>query len=186
MQGVLRTSRLRIRLFEDKDLEPFLQYRNDAEVARYQGWQFPYPRGMAEFFLQEMKNIPSFAADADFRVLDWYQYAVALAETDQLIGDVAVNFMSGKIARLGYTIARPFWGKGYATEAVVNVTGYLFGVLGLHRVVADCSPANIGSVRVLEKAGFRREGHFVESYEMPDGSWDDEYLYAILRREWKP
>jgi RimJ/RimL family protein N-acetyltransferase len=40
----LETDRLRIRRFQDSDMESFLAYRNDPEVARYQGWDVPYPR----------------------------------------------------------------------------------------------------------------------------------------------
>jgi aminoglycoside 6'-N-acetyltransferase len=55
MSFILKTDRLRLRHFQDSDLESFLAYRNDPEVARYQGWDVPYPREKALEFVEEMK-----------------------------------------------------------------------------------------------------------------------------------
>lgn len=54
----------------------------------------------------------------------------------------------------------------------------------MHRVSADCDVENIASYRTLEKLGFRREAHFVESF-LVDGVYTSEYHYALLQREWR-
>jgi aminoglycoside 6'-N-acetyltransferase len=103
------------------------------------------------------------------------------------MGDVAFHITRSnpRLAYLGYTLARSAWGQGYANEAVRKLLDYLFGVLDLHRVVADCDVDNAASIRLLERLGFRREAHHIESYWLEDTStWGSEYLYAILQREW--
>lgn len=58
------------------------------------------------------------------------------------------------VAMLGYWLAKPWWGQGVMTEAVRQVTAYGFDQLGLERMEADVFAFNLGSARVLEKAGY--------------------------------
>ena len=81
-------------------------------------------------------------------------------------------------AYLGYAVAEAANGRGYATQAVREATRIGFGELGLHRIQAAVIPRNAGSVRVLEKAGFRREG-FAERYLLINGTWEDHILFAV-------
>jgi RimJ/RimL family protein N-acetyltransferase len=70
-----------------------------------------------------------------------------------------------------------------ATEAVERVLGYVFEVLGKHRVWAVTDAENHAAARLFERVGFRQEGHFVES-EWFKGAWGSELVFAMLRREW--
>ena len=73
--------------------------------------------------------------------------------------------------------------KGYAIEATQLMVDYLFLSKAIARVQAIADVRNIASQRVLERAGFQREGTMRdESYDR--GEWRDYYLYSILRREW--
>ena len=74
---------------------------------------------------------------------------------------------------------------GYITEVIPHLLEYLFEDMDIHRVVADCDVDNVASCRTLEKLGFRREAHFVESYLMMDGVYTSEYHYGLLQREWR-
>jgi len=74
--------------------------------------------------------------------------------------------------------------KGYATEATQLMVDYLFLSKEIARVQAIVDVRNTGSQRVLEKAGFQREGTVRDGY-VNRGEWRSEYLYSILRREWK-
>ena len=73
-------------------------------------------------------------------------------------------------------------GKGVATEAVSSFLCYVFGELNKHRVVATTDVNNVASNRLLDKLGFRREGHFIQNVFFK-GAWGDEYQYALLRSE---
>ena len=104
-----------------------------------------------------------------------------------MIGDVAFRIPASnpRTSLIGYSLARHAWGNGYASEAVRRLLEYLFQELDLHRVVADCDVANAASIRLLERLGFRREGHFVESFWLEnEAAWGNEYMYALLQREW--
>jgi RimJ/RimL family protein N-acetyltransferase len=74
--------------------------------------------------------------------------------------------------------------KGYATEATQLMVDYLFLSKELARIQAIVDVKNIASQRVLEKVGFQRGGTVRDGY-FNRGEWRSEYLYSILRREWK-
>jgi RimJ/RimL family protein N-acetyltransferase len=173
----LETPRLRLRPFADADLEPFLAYRSDPAIARYQSWDAPYPRALAEAFIERMKNVQSLAPG------DWLQLAVERKDQPGIVGDVALHLLDSRQAEIGFTLARPFQGKGYATEAVVRLIDHLLGEMQLHRVTATCDAANLPSARLLERVGMRREGHFLD-HAWFKGDWCSEFLYAVLQREW--
>jgi ribosomal-protein-alanine N-acetyltransferase len=86
---------------------------------------------------------------------------------------------------LGYWMGEAYAGKGYMTAAVTAVLPFAFGTLRLHRVEAACIPANVASIRLLEKTGFRREG-FARQYLCIDGLWQDHLLYARLKDDPHP
>jgi ribosomal-protein-alanine N-acetyltransferase len=86
-------------------------------------------------------------------------------------------------AYLGYWIDQQHQGGGFATEAVCAMTTFAFSAAQLHRVQAAVMPRNSRSLRVLEKAGYRREG-FAERYLYIAGRWEDHVLYAITAEEW--
>jgi ribosomal-protein-alanine N-acetyltransferase len=65
------------------------------------------------------------------------------------------------------------------TDSVNVLVRFAFDALKLHRVEAACIPDNARSIRVLEKAGFQREG-LLRSYLRINGSWQDHYLYARI------
>jgi RimJ/RimL family protein N-acetyltransferase len=177
----LETSRLILRTFHESDIESFLLYRNDDRVNRYQGWDVPYLREDAVQFITSMQaNNPGMPGE-------WLQIAIERKDNGEMIGDIAfhVTKSNPRLAYLGYSLAHSSWGYGFASEAVCKTLDYLFRVLDLHRVVADCDVGNAASIRLLERLGFRREAHYIESYWLSSKeTWGSEYLYAILQREW--
>ncbi len=171
----METKRLLLRRLRESDLVSFLAYRNDPEVARYQDWEgCTEARGMICALQQEEPFVPG----------EWFQFAVELQETGELVGDLGFRVgEDGRQADVGYTLAREHWGRGYASEAVSRLLDHAFGVLGLHRVCAVVDQENAPSAAVLERIGLRREGAFVENAWFK-GRWSSEYLYATLRKEW--
>ncbi len=83
----------------------------------------------------------------------------------------------------GTWIDKEHQGRGLMTEAVVATTTFAFSAAGLHRVQAAVMPHNEGSLRVLEKAGYRREG-LAERYLCIAGRWEDHVLFAATTEEW--
>lgn len=116
-----------------------------------------------------------------------YIYAIRLRENDQLIGRVALTGIARgpfQNANLGYFMDRAHNGKGYMTEAVSGVLELAFAKHNLHRVQAGVMPRNVPSLRVLEKAGFRREG-LAERYLKINGVWEDHVLFGITLEDWE-
>lgn len=88
-------------------------------------------------------------------------------------------------ATVGYWLGAEHVGKGHMTAALATVVPFAFDVLKLHRLDAAVMPANTASVRVLERAGFVREG-LARRYLKICGRWEDHLLYALLADEAGP
>jgi RimJ/RimL family protein N-acetyltransferase len=170
--------RIILRHFQERDLAAFVAYRRDPDVARYQSWM-TMSETQARSFIREMGQAEPGVRGA------WFQFALELRATGDLIGDCAMQVKEedDRQAEIGFTLARHFQGQGLATEAVTALLGYAFGTLHLHRVIALVDVRNQPSIALLERLGLRREGHFLQSYWLK-GAWIDEYLYALLATEW--
>ena len=175
----LPAGRLRLRRFRGADALALAAYRSDPEVARLQGWGESYSLAESERFIASLERAAPGTPGA------WFQFAVALADSDELIGDCALRCgrHEPRQAELGFTLARAHQGRGYAREAVARLLDYAFGELGLHRVVSITDERNVAAQRLLDALGFRREGRFVECTWFR-GTWATELLYAVLRAEW--
>jgi RimJ/RimL family protein N-acetyltransferase len=142
----LRTARLGLRRFGPDDLDAFVAYRADPDVARYQSWEAGYTRAEGEAFLRWVM-----AADPDTPG-EWFQFAIKLEGAAGLIGDCAARFGPDAV-EIGFTIAPAHQRRGYATEAVTGLLGYVRD-RGYRWVVAWCDIENVGSQRVLTRTGF--------------------------------
>ena len=174
----LESPRLLLRRFVSRDAPAFAAYRSEPAVARYQDWESCALAEAAAFIRRQRRHPPG----APGR---WTQIAVALRQSDALIGDLGLlrHAADPRQATVGVTLAPQYQGRGYAAEALVTLLDHLFRQLDLHRVQADVDPRNRPSWALLERLGWRREGHRVKGVWFK-GRWADEYLYAILREEW--
>jgi ribosomal-protein-alanine N-acetyltransferase len=112
-----------------------------------------------------------------------YAFLIFREHDDVLLGGLTLaNIRRGcaQAASLGYWIGAPFARQGHMTAAVNAIVPFAFGTLRLHRIEAACIPANVASVRLLEKTGFGREG-FARQYLCIDGFWQDHLLFARLK-----
>ncbi len=171
---IFSSARLIARPFGPHDLGAFVAMRNDAEVARYQSWE-NYTVADGRRLLEELASLRPGEPG-------WFQYALEDRETGTFVGDCGLNILAEdeRLAQIGYTIARPFWNRGLATEAVLALTAHCFSAYPIHRITASVDPRNVASCRVLEKAGYVKEAHFRQS-EWCKGGWADDAVYARLR-----
>lgn len=130
---------------------------------------YPYPQGAAESWIHTHPK-----ESATGTSLTW---AITLAD-DAQIGAIGLH-LAPQHARgeIGYWLGVPYWNKGYTTEAAKLVTAYGFDTLNLHRIQATCLPRNVGSSRVMEKAGLTFEG-VLRGYNQRDGDFEDIAMYA--------
>jgi RimJ/RimL family protein N-acetyltransferase len=115
-----------------------------------------------------------------------FQFALELLETGDLIGNCGIRRKDANDfeADIGYELDPVHWGKGYATEAARCVVRYGFEDHALHRISSWCVADNIGSARVLEKAGLKLEGRLRHSEYYKDRWWDT-LLYGVTADEWQ-
>jgi len=100
----------------------------------------------------------------------------------RLVGGITIgNIRYGvsQSAQIGYWMGERHAGKGYMQDAIRALISHAFGVMRLHRIEAACIPGNTRSMRVLEKAGFNREG-LLRSYLRINGVWQDHYIYGLV------
>jgi ribosomal-protein-alanine N-acetyltransferase len=112
-----------------------------------------------------------------------YPFFIFRKSDNALVGGLTLaNVRRGcaQAGSLGYWMGAGFAGRGHMTAAVRAVLPFAFATLRLHRVEAACIPANVASIRLLEKTGFRREG-VARQYLCIDGAWQDHLLFARLK-----
>jgi len=174
---LITTERLVLRRFRQSDAATLAAYRSDPSVARYQSWDAPYGLDQAELAVLALA-----AGSPDER--GWFQYAIERTADRVHIGDVGVNLHENRRqAGIGFTLARPHQGQGYASEAVCAVLDHLFRIRGLHKVAAECDARNTASARLLERVGFTLEGR-LRSHTWLKNQWTDDLLYGLLDAEW--
>jgi len=119
----------------------------------------------------------------DLRTDQGYAFLIIRSTDNVLVGGLTLANIRHGVAQagsLGYWMGVPFVRRGYMTAAVRAVITFAFGTLRLHRLEAACIPTNTGSVRLLEKTGFVREG-YARDYLCINGIWQDHLLYGRLQ-----
>lgn len=178
--SAIETERIRLRKFRESDADAFLKYRTNPRVVLYQGegWG-DYQYEQAVEFAKEQSNSEPDVPDT------WFQIAIELKNTGDMVGDCAIHTLAQGInqVEIGFTIDPEYQNKGYGHEAVKCLLKYIFETLNKHRVIAVTDVRNTNSIKLLEKIGMRREGHFIKN-AWYRGEYVDEYLYAMLKEEW--
>ena len=152
-------------------------------------------RGESRAFLEPWE--PSWAADElersawryrlrryreDFARGTAIAYFIFETKSGKLLGGVTLGNIRHGVAKsghIGYWIGERYAGKGFMVDALDLLARHAFETMRLHRIEAACIPGNKRSIRVLEKAGFTREG-LLRSYLKINGGWQDHYLYALI------
>lgn len=176
---VLSSTRLHLRPARPTDAAAMAGYRSLPEVARYQSWS-RFDEDDARTMLERQVGLVPDTPDS------WFQLVIEDRETAVVIGDLALHFAADdhQQVELGINLAPSRQGGGLAGEALERVLAYLFDDLGKHRVTAVTDADNGAAARLFLRAGFRREGHFIENVWFK-GAYGSEFLFALLAREWR-
>ena len=174
----LTSARLVLRRFRAADIEPFVRYRADPAIARFQSWQdFSDADGRA-FFAWVSTQQPDTPGE-------WFQFAIELAATGPMIGDCALHALADDPheVEIGFTLSPAFQGRGFATEAMACLLAYVFGPLAKERATALTDARNAASISVLERLGFARDTAPREPV-LFKGEQCEEFLYSMWRGDW--
>lgn len=163
-------ARIQLRAFTAADFEWLHPIVADPVVTRYTDWG-PNSPADTRSFLDD--------ATRSGRGPESFTWAVTLADGTG-IGSAGLQVVSRahRRASFGYVLDPDRWGRGYATQVAEQLLD-LARALGMHRVEATCSPENVASARVLEKAGLSLEGH-LRDHLLVRGAWRDSLLYARI------
>lgn len=173
---VIPADRLVLRPFAPADAPQVQRYLSDASVSRQTlTVPHPYPEGAADEFIAG--HAPAWAAG---KSATW---AITRREDGALVGAIGLKIVRAhRRAEVGYWIAAPEWGKGYATEATRAAIAFGFDELGLHRIEAHHYLENPASGQVMRNAGMIPEGVH-RGVVWRDGVPRDLASFAILRTD---
>ena len=173
----LHTERLILRSFTLQDAPDVQRFAGDREVSStLSAVPYPYEEGMAEEWIR-------FCYDA-FEKETSVHFAIALITDKHFIGTISLEKLDRKHEKgeLGYWLGKPYWNRGYATEAARAVVAYGFEVLKLNRIYASYYTRNPASGRVLEKIGMQTEGCLRQNMKK-DGNFEDVIACSILKAD---
>jgi [ribosomal protein S5]-alanine N-acetyltransferase len=174
----LTGNRIYIRFFEDSDAESLL----DLHVRNRELFQKYSPTFPDDYYTLDSKRKYIVNSIKQREEDKNYNFGIYLKENDKLIGDVDLfNVNRGALQRclIGYSLDKEYNGNGYMTEAVSLAVKFAFDELKLHRIDAGTMLSNTGSMRVLEKAGFHREGIEKKGVKI-NGQWEDHQIFALI------
>jgi RimJ/RimL family protein N-acetyltransferase len=176
----LKTKRMTLRPYEMGDVAALHDMFGREDVCRYLTWP-PMDLDQARAKVEQRVGQKHVEVDGD---------ALLLAAVDDATGRMVGEFMlrvtsvKSRQGEIGWSIHPDVQGRGLATEGAREMLRLGFGELGLHRIVAECDPRNVASLRVMEHLGMRREAQFLEN-QFLKGVWIGEIVCAMLEAEWR-
>lgn len=177
----IKTERLHLRQWRASDHEPFARLNADARVMAF----FPRPLDRSESDALA-DRLQSLIAEQG-----WGLWAVELLDSKEFIGFVGLHIPAPELpfspcVEIGWRLAYPYWGKGYASEAARAALRVAFEMLGLTEIVAFTAMQNLRSQHVMSRLGMHKA---IESFEHPNVPLSSPLrthcLYRLSRAEWK-
>ena len=174
----LKTQRLKLRLINQNDIEDFHRLHSIPEVDYYNTLGIPEDIEASKIILNDLLK--------DQESGRYFTFHIELIKEKLFAGFIALKLGNSKYqsGEVWFKLMPEFWNKGIATEALLTVLGFGFNELKLHRIEAGCAVDNIGSSKVLEKVGMKKEG--TRRLALPlKSDWSDNHEYAMLSSDFK-
>lgn len=172
----LTTQRLVLRELQLSDAADVLVFRGDPYVQRYNGSVYA-DVAEAEASIKR--------AHATYQEQEGVGWAVTFKNNNTVMGAFGIHDWSWghRRAEIGYDLARSYWGQGIASEALKAILRFGFEQMNLNHIYAGTIADNHESVRLLENAGFHRDGIRRKWSWEDDGTFHDGALYSLLQDE---
>ncbi len=172
----LELERCTVRSWRLEDADALARHANNRKVWRNLRDSFPHPYTIED--AEDWVTIaPAQRPETNF----------AIDVHGEAVGGIGLELQADvfrRSAEIGYWLGEHFWGRGIMTEAVRALTSWGFATLSLERIYAGVFSWNIGSMRVLEKAGYVHEAT-LENAIYKEGEVLDEHIYATWPDDWK-
>jgi RimJ/RimL family protein N-acetyltransferase len=181
MTTIIETERLILRTWKKEDAEAYFQINQDPKVIEFL-------RGPLTIE-QVNEFIP--AVNSHGNMHGYTLWTACLKETGELIGFIGLNYTDWEshftpAVEVGWRLGSQFWGKGYATEGAKASLDYGFKKCGLKEIISFTVPANVRSIRVMEKIGLKRDlnGDFAHPKLPADHHLSQHILYRLSEDEY--
>ncbi|MBP3971969.1 GNAT family N-acetyltransferase [Bacillus sp. WL1] len=172
----LETEHLCIEPFTNDDVCRIKELANDKELANILGLPHPYKLEFAQDWIDMQPELIKSGIE--------YPLGIVSKELREIVGTITLRIDKGNNrGELGYWIGKNYWGKGFATEAVNRMIHFGFIELGLNKIWASAISRNRSSIKVLEKAGLRKEGTLRQNRLLLN-TYEDVDVYGILKTEY--
>jgi len=162
-----------LRVMEKEDLPLYAQWMNSPEFLG----EFFFPLQRSTIEIEKARETNPFES----------KVFIIEKKDGTKIGWISHFYMlhpMAKLLEIGFALVAGERGKGYCTEAINIIVDYLFLTKEVVGIQAMTDVKNIPSQKVLEKAGFQKEGTIRKRFFIR-GEWRDGYIYSIIREEWK-
>ena len=178
---MIRTRRLLLRRWRPSDRDPFAELNRDPQVVEY--LPGPTTREDSDAFADRI--------EAGFDTLGYGLWAVEVPGEAAFVGYVGLALQTFEAhftpaVEVGWRLGRAHWGQGYATEAARAAVGDGFERVGLNEIVSFTVPANVRSIRVMERIGMTRDPE--DDFDHPSlplgHRLSHHVLYRLRREDW--
>lgn len=176
---VLESQRLRLRRMGRKDAPVLLDYWSDPEVVKHMNLP-PFEGQEGVWQLIHLLNGLSESEDT-------IRWGIELKSSGMLIGSCGFNVweLAGAYrGEIGYDLGRPYWRKGYMTEALHLLLAFGYHTMGLNRIEALTVPENLPSRSLLRTLGFQEEG-LLREYQRTERGFTDLLMYSLLKSDYE-
>lgn len=167
----IETQRLILRRYKETDIDAIYDIITDKRLSTY----IKFPELTKE---QELECIKEWIKEADDSKYE--RWVIERKKDDAIVGNIDVNTVVKKhnYCNVGYTIRYDYWGNGYAAEALEAVSNHLLEESGYYLVECSCNELNKQSSRVMEKAGFKKDGYISNRRLNKDGTYSGVEYYS--------
>jgi RimJ/RimL family protein N-acetyltransferase len=174
---LLEGEKVKLREYRKEDIPKAWEYFNDPDVRRFLNPGIPFPLKLEdeEKWYEEQTSRK-----------DTYNFAIVIKDTGEYIGGCGINSVDWKNrhACVGIFLGKPFWSKGYGTDAMKVLVNFIFSQMNINKVYLNVFSFNQRAIKSYEKCGFKVEG-VLREHIYRDGKYHDEYIMSILRSEWE-
>lgn len=171
-------TKVKLRAYRKEDLERVVDLINDPEVKKLLTPGIPFPYTMED----EYKWYDSITANTS----GVYSFAIETLEEKRYIGGCGVNHVDWKngTVTIGIFIGdKDYWGKGYGTDAMQVLIGFIFDEMNIRKIKLNVFSFNERAIKSYEKCGFKVEGTLKDEI-FREGGYHDEYIMALFRRDY--
>ncbi|MDX1582802.1 MAG: GNAT family protein [Thermoanaerobaculia bacterium] len=173
----LETDRLILRSLTESDVTRMTELAGDWDIAaRTLSLPHPYDEADAREFLERARERQNSGEGATFGIVE--------RTSGRFIGCCGIELVKiHRCGELGYWIGKPYWNRGFASEAVGRLISWSFSTLGIEKITARVFDGNHASSRVLKKVGMEREG-YMKKHLVKWGERRDVEQWGLLAEEW--